>query len=57
MRPFGKGNIPELGGEFVAINVATLDDVDWSEIAEAAVMFADGANNNWMSPPAETRHL
>ena len=26
-------------------------------LAEAQVRFADGRNDNWLSPPAETRHL
>ena len=57
MRPFGRGHLDVLGGDFFTVNVACLDGVDWTEIADAPVMFADGANNNWQAPPSETRHL
>lgn len=57
VRPFGRGHLEVLGGDFVTINLATLDGADWSEVASAPVMFADGANNDWQHPPAETRHL
>lgn len=57
VRPFGRGHLDMLGGDFATINMACLDDVDWTEVADAPVMYADGANNNWQAPPAETRHL
>jgi hypothetical protein len=57
VRPFGRGHLDVLGGDFVTVNLACLDDVDWTALADAPVMYADGANNNWQAPPAETRHL
>ena len=45
-----------LGGDFTAVNVACLD-ADASELANAPVRVSDGRNDNWESPPAETRHL
>jgi hypothetical protein len=57
IRSFGRGHLGILGGDFVTVNVACLDGVDDSELAAAPITFADGRNNNWMSPPAETRHL
>jgi hypothetical protein len=57
VRPFGQGNIPEAGGEFVSVSVGCLDDVDPTELAEAPVRYFDGRNNNWWNVPAETRHL
>ncbi len=57
VRPFGYGHLDELGGDFYSVNLACLDDVDDEELANAPVRYTDGRNNNWESPPAETRHL
>jgi hypothetical protein len=57
VRPFGWGDIPELGGQFYAINVACLDDASVDELVSAPVTYIDGRNDNWQSPPADARHL
>jgi hypothetical protein len=57
VRPFGRGDIPELGGAFVSINVAALDDAEPRELIGAPVRYSDGRNNAWEREPAETRHL
>lgn len=57
VRPFGRGHLEVLGGDFVSVNLACLDDVTDEQLASAPVSFADGRNDNWRSPPAETRHL
>ena len=54
---FSRGDIPEIGGAFVSVQLACLDDADPAELAEAPVRYADGRNNAWWNPPAETRHL
>ncbi|RDS81634.1 GFA family protein [Dyella monticola] len=56
-RPFGKGHLDVLGGDFYFVNVFCLDDVDPNELIEAPVHFSDGRNDNWQAAPAETRHL
>ncbi|MBN1208705.1 MAG: GFA family protein [Myxococcaceae bacterium] len=57
VRPFGRGNVPEIGGEYVSVNLACLDDATPDELISAPIRYMDGRNNNWRSPPAETRHL
>jgi len=56
IKPFGRGRLDEIG-DFVAINVACLDDATPEELAQAPVRFQDGRNGAWDSPPAEIRHL
>jgi hypothetical protein len=57
IRSFSRGHLDILGGDFYSINVACLDNADDSELGGVPVRFMDGRNNNWYSPPAETRHL
>lgn len=56
IKPFGRGHLDGIG-DFVAVNVACLDDATAEELAHAPVRYDDGRNNHWGSPPAETRHL
>jgi len=57
VRSFGRGHLKEVGGDYVSVQLASLDDVDASALASAPVRFADGRHNNWGVIPAETRHL
>lgn len=57
VRPFGKGHLEVLGGDYYSVNLAALDDIDPDELAKAPVRFSDGRNNNWQSPPQQTGHL
>lgn len=54
---FHRGYVEEIGGAYVSINLACLDDADVAELVAAPVSYADGRNDNWWHPPAETRHL
>jgi hypothetical protein len=49
--------VPEIGGAFVSINIAALDDVDVSEFFQGPLRYADGRRDNWQNPPVEIRHL
>lgn len=41
---FGQGDVPEIGGAFVSINVNALEDV---EHAAVKIQYWDGRHNNW----------
>lgn len=57
LRPFTRGHVPQIGGDFVSINIACLDDVPDAELAALPVRFSNGRDNDWMHQPAETRYL
>ena len=57
LRPFTRGHVPEIGGDFVSINIACLDDVADAEMASLPVRYSNGRDNDWMHQPAETRQL
>lgn len=48
---YGKGDIPEIGGPFVSVNINTLDDIDPNE---TALMHWDGRHDNWQEGPRPT---
>jgi len=57
IKSFGRGNVPEIGGAYVSVNVTCLDDVTPEELSTAPVRYMDGRNNNWFAEPAEVRYL
>ena len=54
---FGDGYVEQIGGAFVSINLACLDDLDPADLATAPVKYMDGRHDNWFNEPAEKRHL
>lgn len=57
VRAFERGHLDVLGGDYVTINVACLDDAEPAELIAGPVRYMDGRNNDWFSVPAEIRHL
>lgn len=57
VRSFGRGYIEQIGGDYVSVQVACLDDVEPAELIAAPVHYSDGRHNAWWNTPAETRHL
>ena len=47
---FGAGHLPELGGDFMSINLNTLDDVDPIDVK---VIYWDGRHDNWHAGPRD----
>jgi hypothetical protein len=45
---FGKGHLAEIGGDFVSVNMNTLDNFDPSL---ARLVYWDGRHNNWDAGP------
>ena len=48
---FGRGNLPQLGGAYVSVNLNALDDLD---VATLPLVHWDGRHNNWEAGPRET---
>lgn len=55
--PFSRGDVPEIGGAYVSINVACLDDADPAELERLPVKYMDGKNDNWWNEPAHKTYL
>lgn len=55
--PFSRGNVEQLGGAFVSVQVASLDDATPAELAAAPINYGNGRDNKWWEQPAETAHL
>jgi len=57
VRSFGRGFIEQIGGDYVSIFLAALNDVSPAELLAAPIKYANGRDNNWWNEPEETRHL
>lgn len=47
---FGRGDIPQIGGAYVSVNVNCLDDLD---PATLKVIYWDGRHDNWQAGPRD----
>jgi hypothetical protein len=57
VRSFGRGYVEQIGGDFVSVQVACLDNASPEELIAAPVNYADGRHDSWWLTPSETRHL
>lgn len=57
LRSFSRGNVPELGGAFISINIACLDDISDEELAAVPVRYCNGRDYDWMNEPKVTSYL
>lgn len=55
--PFVTSSEPGMGGDFVCVNVACLDDIGPEELAAAPIRYENGASDEWSRPPAITAYL
>jgi len=55
--PFGDGHVEEIGGDFVSVQIACLDELSPEELAAIPVNYADGRNNAWWERPKVTAYL
>lgn len=54
---FVSSSLEVMGGDFVCINVACLEDVTPEELAAAPIRYEDGANDDWDNPPPITSYM
>jgi len=57
VRPFGRGYVEQIGGDFVSINLGALDNASDDELASAPVQFMNGRDDDWFNAPKVSRHL
>ena len=57
VRTFERGYVEQVGGHYVSIKVASLDDVDPTVLVESPIRYANGRDNAWWEQPREIRHL
>lgn len=55
--PFSDGSVEELGGAFVSIQIACLDEVTPEELAAIPVSYGNGRDNAWWEAPKVTAYL
>jgi hypothetical protein len=57
LRSFSRGNVPEIGGAFVSINIACLDGVSDEELAALPIKYLNGRDYDWFHEPKVTSYL
>jgi hypothetical protein len=57
IRTPGRGEMPEMGGVFYAVQVQLLDDLDIDELENAPIRYVDGRHDRFDRAPEDTRFL
>lgn len=57
VRTHSHGYIKEIGGDYVSVSIACLDDVAPEELASLPVRHMDGRHDNWFNEPAVSSYL
>ena len=50
-------SIEAIGGDYVSVPLAALDDISPAELAAIPVQYMDGRHDNWFNPPQVTSYL
>jgi hypothetical protein len=53
----GHGSIDAMGGAFVGVRIAALDDLSTDELMAAPITHCDGLGDNWWNAPQDIRAL
>jgi hypothetical protein len=53
----GHGRIQAMGGDYVSVHLAALDDLPVADLVAAPVRYMDGLHDDWQNTPTQTRHL
>jgi hypothetical protein len=57
IRLYTHGFVAEIGGAYVSVALATLDDLTPEELAAAPTTFMNGRDDDWFNQPKFTAHL
>lgn len=57
LHPFARAGFEPMGGDFVCVNIACLDDVDPQELEAAPIVYEDGINDAYDVAPRFTGYL
>jgi hypothetical protein len=57
VRMFTTGYLEVIGGDYVNVSLATLDDADLATLSAAPVQYCDGRNDAWHQAPEHTKHM
>jgi hypothetical protein len=54
---YGDGYVEAIGGAYVSINIACLDDITPEELAQIPIRYANGRDNAWWNEPDVKSYL